>query len=154
MSKTEIRFQFPESERKRFRDWAYSLKSENMEEVRKLIKKTLSDTERFAKLGAPVDKGRLRSSIRMNLGHEELGGSVGSNVKYAPYQEFGTGKWVFKNYSQYNRILPGLEKYASQFKGEGKRKVNIYPKAYLFPAFNLGVRSMMLKLDKMGFKKK
>ena len=50
--------------------------------------------ERGAKMKAPVDTGRLRSSITSEVrgvGADTVG-VVGSNVVYAPYQEFGTRK--------------------------------------------------------------
>src|SRR5512139_1604451 len=49
--------------------------------------------QRYAKQNAPVDTGRLRASILPEVvsDAEMLLGIVGSNVEYAPYQEFGTG---------------------------------------------------------------
>jgi len=55
-----------------------------------------------------VDTGRLRSSIAMEPYNEGLTIRVGSALKYAPYVEYGTGKfakngsgrktpWVYKN---------------------------------------------------------
>lgn len=41
-----------------------------------------------AKLNVPVRTGHLRRSISSQ--HEGLTGSVGTNVEYAPYQEYGT----------------------------------------------------------------
>lgn len=55
---------------------------------------------RDAKLKSPVDTGRLRSSItgevftRSALFGHILTGVAGTNVKYAPYMEFGTGTFV------------------------------------------------------------
>ena len=45
---------------------------------------------------APVDTGRLRDSIRAKVGKRngEVIGSVGTNVEYAPYQEFGTTRML------------------------------------------------------------
>lgn len=50
-----------------------------------------------AKERAPVDTGRLRSSVGHEVTHEgaEVVGRVGTNVVYAPYVEFGTRPhWV------------------------------------------------------------
>lgn len=59
--------------------------------------------ERDAKLEVPVDTGRLKTSIVSDVVTETSltgGGStygvVGSNVEYAPDQEFGTGTFVGK----------------------------------------------------------
>lgn len=47
---------------------------------------------RDAMINSPVDTGRLRSSITAAIEADEttLQGVVGSNVEYAPFQEFGT----------------------------------------------------------------
>lgn len=55
---------------------------------------------RDAKIKSPVDTGRLRSSItgevftRSALFGHTLTGIAGTNVKYAPYMEFGTGTFT------------------------------------------------------------
>lgn len=48
--------------------------------------------DRMAKQLAPVDTGRLRSSITWKLGHDARGlyAEIGSNVEYAIFQELGT----------------------------------------------------------------
>ena len=48
--------------------------------------------ERYAKEKAPVDTGRLRNSISHQVDDETV--YVGTNVEYAPYLEFGTGKFA------------------------------------------------------------
>lgn len=45
----------------------------------------------------PVDTGNLRNSIHSNINEEEVHGEVGTNVEYAPYQEFGTSKMKAAN---------------------------------------------------------
>lgn len=48
--------------------------------------------DRGAKQNAPVDTGRLRASITpaITSSGEDVEGVVGTNVYYAPFQEFGT----------------------------------------------------------------
>jgi HK97 gp10 family phage protein len=48
--------------------------------------------DRAAKNHAPVDTGRLRSSINWRIARDSQGlvGIVGTNVEYAIHQEFGT----------------------------------------------------------------
>ncbi len=65
------------------------------------------------------------------------------NAKYAPYIEFGTGKFV--------RVLSGYEECAMQFKGAGKRKVNRKAKPYLFATFERVKKALLQELNKMGF---
>lgn len=50
--------------------------------------------ETYAKEGAPVDTGRLRNSIAHKVDSSEPAAYIGTNVEYAPYQEFGTSRGV------------------------------------------------------------
>jgi HK97 gp10 family phage protein len=67
--------------------------------VAKAVLRVIAKGERYAKQMAPVDTGRLRSSISHRLDYEGSGiagdgpgfvGIVGTNVEYAPHVEFGT----------------------------------------------------------------
>jgi phage gpG-like protein len=98
-----------------------------------VIAKGALDIEREAKELCPVDSGRLRSSIT----HEILADSakVGTNVEYAPYVEFGTGRansyypaeaLPFKK----SKIVPGMKS-----------------KPYLFPAFRNNVDKINASID-------
>jgi len=80
----------------------------------------------------PVKTGDLRSSIRAVLGNNGLtwivkvGGIKG--VNYAPYVVFGTGAFVDKSFLQEY----GLVQYASQFKGQGVKEVNLPARDFLY----------------------
>ena len=54
---------------------------------------TATNLEFWAKQGAPVDKSRLSTSITHQVIESEnnIIARTGTNVFYAPYQEFGTG---------------------------------------------------------------
>jgi hypothetical protein len=88
------------------------------------------------KARAPIDDGFLRSSLKIVPNLPPLHKAVvseGAGSSYAPYQEFGTGGYVF--YGQ-PWVDAELESEASKFKGKGIRKVNIYPQPFFFaPAF-------------------
>ena len=43
---------------------------------------------------APVDTGRLKNSITSAVSTEEQAAYIGTNVEYAPYQEFGTSRGI------------------------------------------------------------
>jgi HK97 gp10 family phage protein len=47
-----------------------------------------------AKLRCPVYLGNLRNSINHKVDEEELSVTIGTNVEYAPYVEFGTGEYA------------------------------------------------------------
>ena len=83
MAETSIRF-YPDA-------LARLLSSEEGPVARDLLKRTIR-VEAAAKRLAPVDTGRLRSSITHSLERDGRGlvGFVGSNVSYAIFQEFGT----------------------------------------------------------------
>lgn len=61
-------------------------------ELEKAIEDSCQDWEREAKRHCPVKTGRLKSSITHEVSRRGglIVGAVGSNVKYAPYVEFGT----------------------------------------------------------------
>lgn len=102
-----------------------SYKDSKTKDLEKATQKATVDVARKAKQNAPVDTGRLRSSIHRTS--NKLNGVVFTNVEYAPYIEFGTGSMV--------DVPEGLENYAMQFKGEGKRRVNMPAQPFLFPAW-------------------
>ena len=75
--------------------------------------------ERDAKINAPVDTGRLRTSISHeteNFGGNNPSVKVGTNVEYGPHVEFGTSKqsakpFLFPAYnSNKSKILKELAK--------------------------------------------
>lgn len=77
--------------------------------VKNQINKSAVIIETSAKGRAPVDRNRLRSSIRARFTDEGLTALVGTEVDYAPFVEFGTKGKV--------DIPAGLEQFASQFRG-------------------------------------
>lgn len=60
------------------------------EAVARALEKMGLVAERYAKEYAPVDTGRLRNSITHEASPDEGAVYIGTNVEYAPYQEFGT----------------------------------------------------------------
>lgn len=85
------------------------LKLESAVEAR--IQKAMGEAalliERRAKEYAPVDTGTLRASIGHvvnRMGRDTVKAVIGSNVEYAPYQEFGTYKMAAQPF-----LRPALE---------------------------------------------
>lgn len=58
--------------------------------LRNFFERSAATVSNGAKSRAPVDTGRLRSSLTYQVGDERA--VVGSNVHYAPYIEYGTGR--------------------------------------------------------------
>jgi hypothetical protein len=81
--------------------------------------------EKDAKRLAPANFGKLRQSIKHNIG-EPLMKSVYSELGYAPYVEFGT-----KSKAMTNPIHKGFSAYAAQF----ILKNGIKPQPFLIPAY-------------------
>lgn len=69
--------------------------------------------ERYAKALAPVDTGNLRNSISHS--HSEDTVYVGTNVEYAPYQEFGTSKMKATNGGK-GYLRPSVQDHLSEYK--------------------------------------
>ena len=63
-----------------------------------------------AKRRAPVDTGRLRNSITHEERDDGLAAVIGTNVEYAPYQEFGTRFHAAQPF-----LLPAFELERPQF---------------------------------------
>lgn len=63
------------------------------------MRRATTIVERQAKINAPVDTGRLRSSItdEVRVDGNAVQGIVGTPVTYAPYMELGTGTFVGKS---------------------------------------------------------
>ena len=102
--------------------------------LKKAIATATLETESKAKQRAPVDTGRLRSSISSSFKGDDTG-QVSVNVSYAPYMEFGTGNNVDFSYITNTAIRREAEIGASQFRGQGIRNVNIVGYKYLLSSF-------------------
>lgn len=82
-----------------------------------------------AKQRCPIDTGRLRASISASKEKKFLYELV-AQTNYAAYVEFGTGKGFVP--------LPEKEwmALAAEFKGTGRKLVNLFPRPYLRPSVN------------------
>lgn len=94
------------------------------------MKASIIEINQQQKSLAPVDFGLLRSSLKWakaaSLNYNVV--STGPGSSYAPYQEFGTGGMA--------TIPAGLEDEASQFRGKGKRTINMKAQPFFYaPAF-------------------
>jgi len=93
------------------------------------INRGMLEVANEAKRRAPVDFGRLRSSISLTKATaSDPTGVTYVNVNYGPFVEFGTKSKV--------EIPQGLEEYASQFKTSTDGATGGVPaRPFLFPAF-------------------
>lgn len=119
---------------RKVKKWEAALKKEVADD----FAEAAINIDRNAKLRAPVNTlvgagGVLRSGQYFEKRKGGLNYLIGNRVKYAPYQEFGTGRRV----SLVELVKAGYpSSYALQFKGKGIREVNIQPQPFLFPSVN------------------
>jgi HK97 gp10 family phage protein len=79
----------------------------------------------------PVDKGALRAGNQVKV-DQPLTKVLYNDIEYAPYQEFGTGGFVFLGETW---MTPELMASAEVFKGTGARKINMKPQPFFFRPF-------------------
>lgn len=91
---------------------------------------------------APRHEGRLGNSVTPNTS-EYLFKTVTTNVFYAPYMEFGTGKKV--------RIPPGLEQIAARAKGKKRqiKKGGIDPRPFFYKAGEIEGPKIVAKIARI-----
>jgi len=119
------------------------LKRFSRQELSNEVGKTASDIVKRSTQKVPVDKGKLKQSVYMSKKGNTA--EVGYNKKYAPYQEFGTGRYIDTKEA---KALGFSDSEIKQlFKGEGKRQVNIQPQPFFFPSVREGLKALMGRLD-------
>lgn len=93
--------------------------------VRQAAGDTVAETvlliETDAKLLAPVDTGRLRSSIHSEIAPNRLSGFVATNVSYAPFIEFGTRRQRAQPF-----MFPAYEKNRAAFLSRLKANLKLF----------------------------
>lgn len=89
-------------------------KAKKQKKIQDLVSFVTLLLESEAKKRAPVDTGRLRSSIISII--EDLTGTVGTNVEYAEFVEFGT-----KNMTAQAFLIPAYEDVRVKFIADIKK---------------------------------
>tara|TARA_R110000787_G_scaffold112981_1_gene221945 strand:+ start:1274 stop:1714 length:441 start_codon:yes stop_codon:yes gene_type:complete len=106
-----------------------SFKQEGLVKVAGITRAVAGDIEAEAKILAPKDTGKLAQGIKTEP-IDELTYRILATEVYSAFMEFGTGGLV--------DIPKGWEALASQFKGEGKKQINLSPQPFMYPAFKKG----------------
>lgn len=105
------------------------------------IEAGVQDIRTDAVMFAPVDTGRLKASIEAEA--SGLYGEVKTDVGYAGHMEFGTGGEV--------DVREGWEDIAEQYRGQGKRTVNIAPRPFMRPALEKNAPKIIERInDRIG----
>jgi HK97 gp10 family phage protein len=74
------------------------------------VKRSALNVQNGARRRAPVDTGRLRNSITHETTPNGLAARVGTNVEYAPFQEFGTRRNAARPF-----LFPAMEQERPKF---------------------------------------
>lgn len=105
--------------------------------VKDAVNEAALNVQKGAKKRAPVDTGRLRSSIAIQPYNEGLTMQIGTKLHYAPYVEWGTGK--FAAHPKYGgRQTPWIypESKKGRKTGEMVLTHGSKPQPFLFPAWD------------------
>lgn len=118
-----------------------------MDESKLIIDAAVIEIAAKAKQEVPVKTGALRGSIRHAKYQPGKGASVSAgntNIRYAPYVEFGTGtRFQIPVYPNVN--MADLEAYALTFK-KSKKVIGVPYRPYMFSAYSEVFTSMIKKL--------
>ena len=118
-----------------------------MEESKLIIDAAVMEIAAKAKQQVAVKTGALKASIRHAKYQPGKGASVSAgntNVRYAPYVEFGTGtRFQIPVYQNVN--MADLEAYALTFK-KSKKVIGVPYRPYMFSAYSEVFTSMIKKL--------
>lgn len=104
------------------------------DDVKRAVDRTRIDVQNEARRRAPVDTGRLRSSIvsRAEGGGRNVGYVIGTNVNYAAAVEYGTAPHVIKPKYKQALYWPGAAHPVAQVNHPGTR-----PQPFLRPAIEM-----------------
>ena len=118
-----------------------------MEESKLIIDAAVIEIAAKAKQQVAVKTGALKASIRHAKYQPGKGASVSAgntNIRYAPYVEFGTGtRFQIPVYPNVN--MADLEAYALTFK-KSKKVIGVPYRPYMFSAYSEVFTSMIKKL--------
>ena len=122
------------------------LKKVSKEDLAKNIAHTAVSISNEAAQEAPV-AAFMGGTLKQNIGSEAKGTKaiIYAKTKYAAYQEFGTGRFV--DVSEATELGIPASEIKRLYKGKGKRKVNIQPQPYFFPAVRKGLKKLLTRIE-------
>jgi phage gpG-like protein len=123
-----LTFEFNNKSKQEFLKYLKGLEGEILSIVKGEIEDSLLKIESEATKKVKVDTGALKNSIQSNpikQSKTKVEGGVFVGANYAPYVEFGTGTEV--------EVPSELTQFAKQFKGKGKKKVNLPARPFFYP---------------------
>lgn len=123
------------------------LKKVSKQDLSKNIAHAAISISNDAAQSAPV-AARFGGTLKQSIGAEAKGNTavIYAKTKYAAYQEFGTG--VHVDVKEATSLGIPASEIKRLYKGEGKRKVNIQPQPYFFPAVRKGLKRLLDNIEK------
>lgn len=112
-----------------FYKYLKNLEGDVADYVRAEIEDSMLAIETDAASDVPVDTGALKNSIQstpVKASKNQITGGVEVGAEYSPYVEFGTGTRV--------KVPSELSAFASQYKGDGIKEVNLPARPFFYPA--------------------
>lgn len=115
---------------------------ERLDKIEKAFKDTMIKMEQEATAAAPVDSGKLKSSINWKeVG--KLSYELRADAAYAAYVEFGTGrKTIIKNYDKFWQDIG--EKFWTRRENEG-----IKATPFFYPTVNKNIDKLKTRIAKI-----
>jgi HK97 gp10 family phage protein len=123
-----LTFAFNKKSKQEFLKYLKGLEGEILSIVQGEMEDSLLKIEEKAANEVAVNTGALKNSIQskpIKTTKKSVEGGVFVGAHYAPYVEFGTGTEV--------EVPKELVDFAKQFKGKGKRKVNLPARPFFYP---------------------
>ena len=116
-----------------------------VEGVNRAMDASVIDIHNKQVVATPVDFGVLRAGNVFD-NSIPLTKTLTNAIEYAPYQEFGTGAYVFLGETWMN---PELMAIAAEFKGQGIRKVNMKPQPFFYRPFYEEVPKLIKAIEEV-----
>ena len=117
----------------------------NEENIRKRLIKAMKKVGKAvaaqATKNAPVDTGHLRSRIGSSVNEYDLTVTIGTNVEYAPYVEYGSARMIAAH-GVHDPLNPVREWEAKTKRGGGARQIMPFLRPALFQSKRTIIRLM------------
>ena len=143
-----ITISLPKAEQDKFRAWVRQQTADTKRECKRIVEDNIqkfhADVFTGARFSGPYTQGGIRLSTHMTWSGDRLGGMVYVDKRYAPYVEFGTGRYV--------SVPAGYEAFARQFKGRGIRNNNMRPQPFFVHNYEKAKKNFIKDLNKLGFR--
>ncbi|MCP4053463.1 MAG: hypothetical protein GY739_10410 [Mesoflavibacter sp.] len=138
---------------KKLKTFGEQAEKETAMETKAAAQNIVADAKLLAPVGTPEStgiKGYIGGTLKGSIyiaqpitAKDGLTWAAVANAHYAPYVEFGTGRYSAQSIPSELRVLAG------QFKGKGIRNTNTPPRPFMYPAFLMNRDKYIKRLKQM-----